>query len=331
MDFKTLPKVELHLHLDCSLSYRVVKKIKPSVTESQYKSDFIAPSKCTNLADYINRAASAIDIMQTEEQLRLVVFDLFEQLKADNNIYTEIRFAPLLHTEEALDGEAVVEIVNDAVNKASVKFEIEAGIILCTLRHFNKEQSLQTAKMVERFKGTRVCALDIASDEAGYGLENHVQAFQYAHQAGCSCTAHAGEACGPESVWETLDKLKPSRIGHGIRSIEDAELIKHLKEHQVHLEVCPTSNVQTNVYDKIEDHRADDLYNSGVSMGINTDGRALSNVNLTEEYRTLHRLFGWDAQHFLKCNLNAIQAAFTSDRTKQKIAGRLRGAYKNYK
>jgi adenosine deaminase len=95
------PKVELHLHLDCSLSYNVVHRINPSITEEVYRHEFIAPARCTNLADFLTRAPQSIALMQTAEQLRLVVFDLFEQLQQDHLLYAEIHFAPLLHTDRA--------------------------------------------------------------------------------------------------------------------------------------------------------------------------------------------------------------------------------------
>src|SRR5438552_449804 len=102
MDFKSLPKIELHLHLDCSLSYTVVQAIDPSITQEEYEHNFVAPAKCTNLADFLTRAPKSIALMQTVKQLRLVTFDVFEQLQRDNVLYAEIRFAPLLHTKKQL-------------------------------------------------------------------------------------------------------------------------------------------------------------------------------------------------------------------------------------
>ena len=143
MDFSVCPKVELHLHLDCSLSYNVVHTLNPSITEEAYRRDFIAPARCTNLADFLTRAPHSIALMQTEGQLRLVVFDLFEQLQQDHLLYAEIRFAPLLHTNSGLTPEQVVEIVEAATSHACASTGIEARLILCTLRHFSAEQSLQ--------------------------------------------------------------------------------------------------------------------------------------------------------------------------------------------
>jgi adenosine deaminase len=326
--YEKLPKVELHLHLDCSLSFNVVQKLNPSISFEEYRKDFVAPAKCPSLADYITRAIKGVELMQTRDQLRLVTLDLFEQLKADKVIYAEIRFAPLLHLSKGLSAEEVVAAVNEAVDEGIRNTGVEAGIILCTLRHFSEEQSLATVHLFGKFRNTHVVGFDIAADEAGFPITNHVKAFDYAHANGIHCTAHAGEAKGAESVRETLQFFRPSRIGHGVRSMEDTSLIKYLKDNSIHLEVCPTSNVQTNVFDKIANHNIDRIFNAGVSMSINTDARTISDVTLAMEYATLEKYFNWDKKHFLKCNLEAINHAFTSDEKKASIREKLLNAYK---
>lgn len=327
MQYAHFPKIELHLHLDCCLSYKVVQRLNPAITFEAYRESFVAPAKCTDLADYIQRAIKGFELMQTEEQLRLVTLDLFEQLAADKVMYAEIRFAPLQHTMQGLSPETVVQTVNAAVEEGIRETGVEAGIILCTLRHYNEQQSLATAALAEQFKGTHVVGFDIAADEAGFPIDSHISAFEKVRLAGIHCTAHAGEAKGAPSVWETLKHFKPSRIGHGVRSVEDPELLVYLKENQLHLEVCPTSNVQTNVVDKIENHPADRIYQSGVSMSISTDARTISDVTLTSEYDLLTRLFQWQQGHFLHCNLEAIKHAFLPEDKKAALRIRFMEAW----
>lgn len=327
MDYTKQPKIELHLHLDCSLSYEVVKQLRPSVTLEEYKESFIAPAKCTDLADYIKRAIKGFELMQTKEQLRLVTLDLFKQLKADNVLYAEIRFAPLQHIMQGLTTAEVVETVNAATEEGIKTYGVEAGIILCTLRHYSESQSLETVQLVNQFKGSHIIGFDIAADEAGFPITNHIKAFEFAHANKLPCTAHAGEAKGAESIWETLKNFHPSRIGHGVRSAEDPSLLTFLKANNIHLEVCPTSNVQTNVFDKIEAHTADKIYNSGVSMSINTDARTISNVTLADEYRLMEKVFQWDKAHFKKCILEAIDHSFANGEIKRKIRKQIEAAY----
>lgn len=265
--------------------------------------------------------------MQTKEQLRLVTLDLFKQLKADNVLYVEIRFAPLQHIMQGLTPTEVVETVIAATDEGIKTYGVDGGIILCTLRHYSEAQSLETVELVNKFKGTHIVGFDIAADEAGFPIHNHIKAFQFANANAIHCTAHAGEAKGPESVWETMKNFHPSRIGHGVRSAEDTALLSFLKSNDIHLEVCPTSNVQTNVFNKIEDHTADKIYNSGVSMSINTDARTISNVSLGDEYRLMEKIFQWGKAHFKKCNLEAIEHSFAIAEIKEKVRKEIEAAY----
>jgi adenosine deaminase len=329
MDLRALPKVELHLHLDCSLSYKLVSRLKPDVTRARFEAEYVAPARCTNLADFLKCPPRSIALMQTEERLRLAVEDIFEQLQADNVIYVEVRFAPLLHLDGGMTAEQVVEVVDSAFDAASRQTGIQGGLLLCTLRHYSTAQSLETVRLVERFRGRRVVALDIAGDEAGYPVTAHIPAFAYAIEKKLNRIAHAGEALGPESVWQALKHFQPSRIGHGIRSVEDPKLVEHLREAGIHLEVCPSSNIQTNMYERYTDHPVKDLPSLGVSFNINTDCRTVNNLTLTDEYQRLHRAFGW-RKDFLAANLYGIRASFASDAVKHEVAGRLTAAYSDF-
>ena len=160
MNFNKNLKVELHVHLDCSLSYDVVKKINPEISKNQYNKDFIG-TKCSCLKDYIKCADRAVELMQTRQELELVTIDLFEQLKKDNVIYAEIRFAPLLHLDKGLTSCEVVKIISQITKKQSKKTGIETGLILCTLRHFSENQAMETVGLVNDFKNTNVVGFDI--------------------------------------------------------------------------------------------------------------------------------------------------------------------------
>jgi adenosine deaminase len=324
MDVRRLPKVELHLHLDCSLSFQAVSRLAPATTPDEYARDYVAPARCANLAEFLSRAPKGFQLMQTEDSLRFVTEDLFEQLAADGVIYAEIRYAPLLHTEQGLTAERVVAIVEREIERLSFATGVEANAILCTLRHFTEKQSMETVRLVEQFRGSRVVALDLAGDEARFPLNAHVGAYRYARERGLSRTAHAGEACGPESVWETLRLLDPQRIGHGTRSCEDARLVEHLRETGIHLELCPSSNVQ--IIPSIaswSEHPIDRLYRAGVQLSVSTDSRMLTPTTLTREYEGLQSTFGWGTEELLRANQMGIAAAFADAGTKEKIARRL--------
>lgn len=318
-----LPKVELHVHLDCSLSFQVVQKLLPGTTQEDYNERFVAPENCGSLVEYIKCASASIDIMQTREQLELVTLDFIEQLQADNVIYCEVRFAPLQHLNQGLTAKEVVKTVNETISKATADLEMEVRLILCSLRHFSESQSLETVQLVYNFKGTNVVGFDLAADEAGYPIDEHKSAFEFARENEIPCTCHAGEACGPKNVWEAIDELHVRRIGHGVRSYEDSTLMEYLKEKDIHLEVCPTSNIKTGIYPKLANHNIDKIYRSGVSLSVNTDGRSLSNVSLFDEYKNLNTHFDWKLKDYLATNLFAIEAAFVDEETKTSLKKKL--------
>ncbi len=328
MELRSLPKIELHLHLDCSLSYRAVFRLAPSVTHEEYLRDYIAPARCTSLADFLSRAPMGFQLMQTEESLDLVTEDLFRQLVEDGVIYAEIRFAPLLHTDGGLSSARVVAVVERSVEQLIRETGLQANLILCTLRHFTAAQSLQTAKLAEAFRGSRVVALDLAGDEAGYPLDAHVEAYRLAREQGLYRTAHAGEGLGPESVWETLRRLEPQRIGHGTRSIEDHKLVEHLRRERIHLEICPSANVQIiPTIGSLEEHPIDRLYRAGVPLNVNSDSRMLTPTTLTTEYERLQRVFNWSEQDLLETNLMGLDAAFADDELKHRLRKQLLESY----
>jgi adenosine deaminase len=309
-----LPKIELHVHLDCAASHAAVARLRPEITIERYQAEFVAPAKCTNLVDFLLRPPRIVALMQDRHGIETIVTDLFDQFARDGVVYAEPRFAPHLHTEAGLDAAEV---------QASAGSGVAARLILCTLRHHDAATSLETARLVERFRGSLVVALDIAGDEAGHSLDAHVEAFRYAEERGLRRTAHAGEAAGAASVWETLRRLRPERIGHGARSIEDPDLVEHLIATGVHLEVCPSSNVQTNLCDTYADHPIDALYRRGVSLGVNTDGRAITDITLEREYGRLHETFGWTDDDLTACNLAALEASFAPPALQAEIRGRI--------
>lgn len=331
INWSARPKVELHLHMDISLSFEAAVQLNPSLTQEVYARDFVAPAKCNSLGDFLTRVPRVLELLQTEHGLQILAQDLFRQLAADNVVYAELRFAPLLHTQKGLSPQEIVRTVEAAIDRASHDTGIDSRLILCSLRHFSTEQSMQTVQLIDQFRGSRVVAFDLAGDEAGYPLRPHLEAFRFAEAHHIPITSHAGEASGAQSVWETLDLLRPSRIGHGVRSIEDPTLVQHLKQEQIHLEICPTCNVQLDVFPTFADHSVDSLHRQNVSLSISTDNRTLTPITLTQEYENLATNFGWSKADFLKCNISAINAAFLVPSVREDLMRRVIQGYETMK
>jgi adenosine deaminase len=324
-ELRAIPKVELHLHLDCSMSFASVSALDPSVTPERYRAEFLAPRKCVNLVDYFRYLAPALALLQTREALTVSTIDLLRQLHEDGVVYAEIRFAPQLHRQTGMSTEAVVETVLAALVEGRRSYPVEARLILCQLRPEDTANGLELVRIVQKYRAHGVGGVDLAGDETGYGLGEHIPVFKQARDLGLNITAHAGEAGGAEKVREVVEQLGVRRVGHGVRSIEDDAVIALLLERDVHLEVCPSCNIQIDVFDRYEDHPVDALVRRGVSVGVNTDARGPTDLTLTEEYGRLQQVFGWDAARFRAANLAAIGRAFADDATKAAIRARLEG------
>jgi adenosine deaminase len=328
VDVAALPKVELHSHLDCCLSYDAVRQIDPGITRDRYDRRFVAPPRCESLADYLRYTLNHRAALQTERALRIAVRDAFAQMAADHVAYAELRFAPLVHLEDGLTPDEVVGYVAEETVRQTQETGIEASLILCTLRDFDADRSLRTARLVERHAASGpVAALDIAGDEATFPLDPHLPAFEHVRRAGLGVTVHAGEAAGPPSVWEALDTVATRRIGHGVRAVEDSHLVARLAEERIHLEVCPSCNVQTGAVSAFDAHPVDLLREAGVRVGISTDTRGVTDIRLTQEYERLRETFGWTIADFAQVNRDALDASFAADEVRTRVGALLDAAY----
>ncbi len=322
-----LPKIELHVHLDTSLSYQNVVGLDPAISQDAYQMHYVAPDKCHDLSHFLDYTEPALRLLQTAENLDKALRQLIRELSLDHIIYAEIRFAPILHTRAGLLPEQVAKVACQAIDAGFVETGVQCRLLFSTLRHFSLSESMATVRLAHDWRTKGVVGVDLAGDEASYTLVNHIPAFHLANELNLPVTAHAGEASGAESVLEVLDKLLPRRIGHGVRSAEDPELVALLARKIIHLEICPSSNLQTGVFQTIQDHTVDLLYRAGVSLSLNTDGRGLTATTLTLEYALISEVFSWSKIDFLRTNRMALEAAFCDLSTKDQLLGILEGGY----
>ena len=319
MRFLDMPKVELHTHIDCSLSHETVARLGVDLTPEEYRQNFVAPERCKDLTEYLACIDPALKILQTKKSLEFAIDGLIAAQAAENVLYAELRFAPHLHLERGLGLDDVMETVLQAIRISGNRYNVECGLILCTLRHFTEQQSLEVADLTLRFADQGVVALDLAGDEANYSIAPNIAAFKQVREAGGNVIAHAGEASGADSVLETLDLLQAKRIGHGVRSVEDMALVERIVAEGLHLEICPSCNIQTGIFSEITRHSLPKLLDSGVNISLNTDGRATNGASLSSEYQVVSDAFGWSDHTFLDLNRNALNASFASDRVKSSV------------
>lgn len=313
--------VDLHLHLDGSLSMESVKElarmqdIDIPKNDEELLSFLQVDEDCKDLNQYLEKFDLTVSLLQTKEALSTAVFNLTEELKNQGLLYAEIRFAPQLHTQKGLSQTEVVEAVIEGMKKS----DFCANLILCCMRGSdNQEQNLQTVHVAKNYLGKGVCALDLAGAEALYPTEDFENIFQLAKQLQVPYTIHAGEAEGPKSVYKALE-LGAKRVGHGVRSVEDENLLKKLAKEEIALELCPTSNLNTNIYKCIEDYPIRKLLDAGVKITINTDNMTVSGTTLQLEFQRLIDVFSLDEDELLILTKNAVEASFADTQIKNWI------------
>lgn len=313
MYLKEMPKVELHVHLDGSVNLDLISSLSGDNFDI-IKEKMVAPDKCVDLKDYLERFDYPCYFMQSKDNIELVAKNLINDLKKENVIYAEVRFAPLKHMNFGLS----IDDVIDSVINGFKDNDLKVNLILCMMRNDSFEDNMKVIETAKKYLNKGVCAVDLAGDEAHYPTGDFKDLFKVSKDYGIPFTIHAGEADGASSVHSAI-VCGTKRIGHGIRCLEDKDLVNQIIDKNIHLEVCPTSNIQTNVVNSISEHPIRKLFDLGVNLSINTDNRTVSNTSLTNEYTLLRDNLNFGINDFIKCNINAINSSFLSDEDKVKL------------
>ena len=311
--------IDLHLHLDGSLSLESVRDLAKMQNipvepddEKLLKMLQVGPD-CKDLNEYLEKFAFPGSLLQKPEAITRAVENLRKELKDQGLLYAEIRFAPQLHLLKGLTQRQVVEAAVEGLKADGVKAEL----ILCCMRgDRNREENMETVRLTAEFLGKGVCATDLAGAEALFPNPGFEDLFALAQELKVPYTIHSGEALGPESVYQAL-AFGTKRLGHGVRSVEDPDLLKRLAEEQVTLELCPTSNLNTNIFASIKDYPLLALMDAGVRVTLNTDNIMVSGVTLRSEWEKVIRTFGLSGDQILTLQKNAAEASFAAPEVKQ--------------
>ncbi len=310
--YESLKKVELHVHLDGSLNpERVSRWTRKDLKEVE---KMLVLDERSDLGHYLEMFSYPISLLQTKTRLIDASEQLCLDLINDGVVYAEIRFDPMSHLEKGLTIEEVVEYVLEGMRKTSLK----CNLILCMKREREFEDNKKVIDVAKKFIKKGVVAVDLAGNEALYPLKNFKELFEYASEKNVPYVIHAGEA-GDASEIKTAIAYGASRIGHGISAIKSFEVMEKLKQKSIPLEICVTSNMALNLYDKYDEHPIARLVDSGVPVTINTDNRTVVGTTLTDEYNVLNRHFGLNIVDFNRMNRCAIEHAFLSEEEKKEL------------
>lgn len=327
-DLRTIPKVELHLHLEGAAQPDFVRELaaeKGLSLDGVFAPDgsYLWNDLTSFLATYFKASAA---IVTPDDYCRLSEAVL-AKCAADGVIYTEIFIAPDIFAGG--DHGAFPDYlaaISAGASAARAAHGIEARFIATAIRNLGGAAAERAAQLAARHRGDWLTGWGLAAEERLGHAGDFVRAFAVAAEAGLGLTAHAGELAGAESVRATLDHLPVSRIGHGVRAVEDPSLVRRLSAEGVVLEVNPGSNVALEVFPSWQNHPIERLRAAGVAVTVSTDDPPYFHTDMVHEYDMLARTFGWDADRFRSLNLTAIDAAFCDDDTRRRIRQRLESA-----
>jgi len=314
---RRLPKTDLHLHLDGSLRPRTVwelaqgQKVKlRAKTPRELDAMLRAGVRTKSLAEYLKIFDITLSVLQELEALRRISYELVEDAAQENCRHIEVRFSPILHQQRGLKNNAILEAVIEGLQRGSREFRVSTGVIICGMRNISPARSLELAELAVEYREKGIVGFDLAGEEKDFPAKHHRDAFQLVLNHNINSTVHAGEGFGPPSIAQALHYCGAHRIGHGTRLGEDPELLHFVLDHRIPLEVCLTSNVQTNTVPSIQEHPFGKYLALGLRVTLNTDNTMVSNTNITKEYMLAARTFRLSPYRIKRIIVNGFKSAF---------------------
>ena len=318
--------IDLHLHFDGSLPIDVFKVLSKECgveLGKDFPNNVYVPSDCKSLEEYLTRFDLPLKLLQDKKSIKYALKELINHLCDLGFIYGEIRFAPLLHLQKGLTQYEVVETALEGLEEAIKEHpDFEGGLILCTMRHADEKTNLETIEVANKFKGTRVLAVDLAGAERLHPCTYYKNIFDLAKKYQLNITIHAGEATGSDEVMMALDN-GAMRIGHGVHLSLDKETIDRVKKANICFEFCPTSNLQTKSLARYEDVPLRQFMDNNIPVTINSDNMTVSNITAVEDMRNMKNTFNLTKEEVYSLLLTSINYSFTSEKNKQKLKEKL--------
>ena len=316
-----MPKVELHVHLEGSVRPETLLKLAKRYQVALPVDDIAGLRRWYTFRDFnhfIEIYMTISSCLRTAEDIELISREFLIGQAEQNVVYSEVTFTPFnqYHTNQ-LGFHEQIDAVNRARAWAKKELGVRMGIIMDIPRIFSSEDGLTIADWaIERY-GDGLIALGLGGPEVDNPPEKFQAAFDRVRAAGLPCILHAGETVGPSSIWSAIRVAETKRVGHGVRAIEDQKLVEYLRETQIPLEVCPTSNICLKVYPSMEEHSLPELMAQGLYITINSDDPPMFNTTLTNEYLAGHKTFGWNVDIIEQLVLNAVDVTLLPETERQ--------------
>lgn len=314
--YDQLPKVELHLHLEGAIPHEVlwelIKKYGGDAFVPDYKS-LTEKFQYRDFPHFLEIWGWKNKFLREYEDFTFIARQAAEDLLSQNIFYAEIFFSPKDFAQFGLKTQKLIEAVRNGFSQVK---GIDLKIIVDFVRDFGPESAADTLFEIRDLKELGVIGVGLGGAEQNYPPEKFAEVFAQARDSDFFTSVHAGEAAGPESIWEAVNSLKADRIGHGIRAVEDNELITYLVEKSIPLEICPISNLRTGVIKKLKDHPLRYFFDSGILVTVNTDDPKMFGNSLAEEYESMYTIQGFSRNEIFKIILNGIDCSWISEKEK---------------
>lgn len=318
-------KVDLHLHLDGSLSESVITELLArdgrTMPLEEIRDSIRVPEHCTSLVEYLKRFELPTQVLQTEYAMERAAYDLVERLAKQGLVYTEIRFAPQLHTRKGLSQEQVLLSTVRGVRQAQADYpSIRAGLLLCSM--IGGENNEETVRLAKEYIGNGVVGADLAGAEGMVPIETYYDLFRGLQREQVPYTIHAGECGDPENVRKAIE-LGARRVGHGCGAIKSEPVMDLLKRTQTVVEACVVSNLQTKAVLHAKDHPIRPFFDRGIAVTVNTDNMSCSDTTLMREHAVIAEAMHFTDAEFLRMDENAINGAFIPEADKKELLAKL--------
>ncbi len=325
MTVADLPKIELHLHHEGAAPPAFIRQLAhekridlSGIFNHNGGYDF------RDFAHFLSVYETACEVLKSPEDFRRLTLAILEESAANGVVYTETFLSPDFCGGGDLHAwRDYLNAIRDAADEAEHKLGITLrGVVTC-VRHFGPDQAKHSARCAAETAGDWIVGFGMGGNESMWRQGDFAWAFDCAHEAELRLTTHAGEFGGPDSVREAVRELRVERVGHGVRAIEDPELVHELADRGTTLEVCPGSNVVLGLYPDFSAHPIAKLRNEGVKVTVSTDDPPFFHTTMRREYEMLNTAFGWGAEEFAALNETALNAAFCDEDTRARVEKRL--------
>jgi adenine deaminase len=316
---RAAPKAELHIHIEGSLEPELIFELarRNGLTLPYANVQALrAAYAFTDLQSFLDVYYAGAGVLVTEADFDAMAWAYFERAAHDNVVHCEIFFDPQTHTARGIDVGVVIRGLDRAARRAEAELGLSVRLILCFLRHLSEDDALATLEAALPYRD-KFIGVGLDSSEMGHPPEKFERVFARARALGLHLVAHAGEEGPPAYIWSALDKLHVERIDHGVRCLEDSQLVARLARERMPLTVCPLSNVKLRVFDELDKHNIPALLASGLRVTVNSDDPAYFggylNDNFVQLFESLPQLTARDAYTMLR---NSIEGSFVDDEDK---------------